>query len=184
MEMPIVTESINWVSNLTSKKLDAQKAQPALCFLLFWGMLEHECVTGKDSLGIKRLFKLANDIVNVLDTESVNASFLFFKKRYLEDPKKPKRFENLRLAESCQSFLGGYSDKNFVDAILNQQDPTNEHKLACLLFIIHRFRNNLFHGNKNATVFHEFFNEFTEINSLLKLIIEKLFNKEGMLVTN
>lgn len=176
MEMPIITKSIDWVASVTSKTLDAQKAQPALCFLLFWGMLEHECVTGKDSLGVKRLFKLANDNVAGLSAETINTLFLFFKKRYLTDPHKPKRFGNLRLAESCQDFLGGYSDKGFVDAVLKREDPTAEHKLACLLFITHRFRNNLFHGNKSATVFHEFFNEFTEINSLLKLILEKLFN--------
>lgn len=66
----------------------------------------------------------------------------YFKNRYVEGEQMNERFGHLR--------IGNNKYIQLVSNILLEQDDSVTNSIMALLTIVYRYRNNLFHGNKNV----------------------------------
>lgn len=72
------------------------------------------------------------------------------------------------------NFRAGATDqaaKAKVEAVLNRQETTPKEILKALLFILYRFRNNLFHGNKQVVTLDGQITNFIAANGILKDVL-------------
>jgi len=130
----------NWLAGLLGQDVADVRAlttnRTALQFLLAWTLFESKCFAGflkKNMIG-HFASRLAN--VEAFDTNSVREAIAHFHERYQD----PDRYRNL-MHQQRSPKLEGIFRKSLGDL-------TEADKLFLLLFVIYRFRNNMFHGNK------------------------------------
>lgn len=128
-------------------------------FLILWNLFEKEfCDTNADKPKLKNI---ANEYYTHFDTNILHEVFEGIKKRYQDENK----FENLR-----------FRNENIKNEVRNTLDKSNnatdEEKLRAILYIIYRYRNNLFHGNKKLQLCEQkenFERSYKVLIELLKL---------------
>jgi hypothetical protein len=92
----------------------------------------------------------------------------YFKERYFKDDGTPKEiFEGLkfRIGQSDQA-----AKQKVTETLTDKIDDPAEN-LKSLLFILYRFRNNLFHGEKEVIRLNGQINNFTVANDLLAKVL-------------
>jgi hypothetical protein len=70
-----------------------------------------------------------------------NEHITYFKDRYIDENRTNERFNHLRINNQQYS--------NLVTNVLLEQDTRESSIIMALFVIVYRYRNNLFHGNKN-----------------------------------
>lgn len=116
-------------------------------FLLVWSLYENKCFGFE--LTPNKFDHFSNKNQNIAG--NLEAEILHFYNRYKN---KGDKFKNLNLAASHK--------KKIIQIIDNFDNETPANKVAFLIYIIHRFRNNMFHGTK---LINTWFSEYkTEIN--------------------
>lgn len=83
----------------------------------------------------------------------------YFKHRYMENNISNDKFIFLRFNRSDR--------EDFVRAILLDEITNTKSIILGMIIIVYRFRNNLFHGNKDIRAINEQQENFTNANSLL-----------------
>ena len=100
-----------------------------------------------------------------------------------------KRIQILKINTLQKMKKNVQNNYEFCKNIIEMEYPIKIEKIRCLFLIIHRFINNLFHGNKKPHTLNLFKNEFQCINKFLIYFIEKTshedsINKKRFISTN
>lgn len=162
---------IDWLKHYFNKPhMDEKSLRPVLHFSLLWNLFEHTYFTDDRHLNPKRLINLSSTSFNFLRDENLDTIFNFFKNRYFPNNQINNRFTTLQLDRRV--FNGQPSNYDFCQNILTVITPSKEAKTKCIFLIIHRFRNNLFHGRKNPKTLNIYEQPFKEINKFLVNFIE------------
>lgn len=155
---------INWL-NLYFKgnTIDENQLKPILHFSLLWNLFENTYFTDEIHLNPLRLISLSEISFEELDDVIIDSLFDFFKSRYLDNNQTNNKFNLLQIHQSTIQFC---SD------ILHASNPTKQEKVKFLFVVIHRFRNNLFHGRKHPKTLNIYKDVFYKINKFLMHFIE------------
>lgn len=163
---------IDWLKSYFDKPLlDEKTLKPVLHFSLLWNLFEHTYFTDDSHLTPRRLLDISEVSYNKLSEEEVNSIYNFFKARYFSGNHLDTRFNHLVLDRIIRN--GQPSNYDFCQSILTTDNPTNSDKTKAIFLIIHRFRNNLFHGRKNPETLNVYEQPFREINKFLVHFIEE-----------
>jgi hypothetical protein len=151
---------INWINQRFGIHLDANDLESIKDFALIWNIFERfvcnnnfTIATVEQSISQKKL-QIAN----------FQEKFDYFKERYTENGQTNNRFNNLHFR--------GNDRENFVRQVLLANNNTVQDMVLTLSIIVHRFRNNLFHGIKDIQVIHEQRTNFEQANSFLKTLLD------------
>jgi|SRR3990167_508533 len=109
----------------------------ALHFLLAWSLFESKCFAGyiqKNKIQKFAIRVAADSALNIIEIKNIAS---YFHGRYQNN----KLFMNLIHGNKCQK-LQGLIERPF--AFLNNADV-----VFLVVFVVFRFRNNIFHGNKD-----------------------------------
>ena len=94
------------------------------------------------------VFLNGNNISNA--SPIINKAFMFFKNRYITYGKINKQFDDLFKNKDSDD------EKSLKTILLNSYKCNITEKLKANLIIAYRFRNNIFHGNKNICELNKF----------------------------
>lgn len=176
---------LKWINNYfdNPKQLKEQDLEPILYFSLLWNFFEHNYFTKNNRLKHELLYELSKISIDYINEEDIDMIFDHFQNRYLKDNNVNSKFYKLQLYKSKQQYLSAKSVKKFCEDVIICKNPIIQDKLIVTFFIIHRFRNNLFHGNKNTATLNVYSNEFKVINKFLMTYFDqtskiKSINKE------
>jgi hypothetical protein len=162
---------IEWLKTyFNNPQLEEGFLEPVLHFSLIWNLFEHSYFEDDARLTPPRLLGLCDNLHIALVDQNLDRTFLFFKNRYFLNQVLDARFITLGLDTNLINEQPSYFD--FCQATLTGQNPTKLDKTKCLFLIIHRFRNNLFHGRKNPRTLNIYEEAFEEINRFLTHFIE------------
>lgn len=169
---------ISWLNTyLVNKKINAKSVEHVMYFSLLWNLFEHTYYTKTNKLDPNALIDLAEVSINNLDSDEVEKYYNHFKKRYIgADSLSNSKFNKLLLCKTSKS--NTLSNYEFCKSIIENEFAEKEDKLKCLFLIIHRFRNNLFHGNKETLRLNLYEREFKVINKFLMHFIEQTGKNE------
>lgn len=164
-------------------------------FTLIWNLFEKYCF--KNCLSINKIQNFSKK-KELLDLD-IGTIFEFFKKAYNLDCREGYKDDEFSFNNSKYSFrfiaIKGYPDPNnkeikyfnedhyyklqIVKKALttNNQDQTT--KIECLLYLMYRIRNNLFHGKKDPRYIEEQEELFALSNSFLLDVITKIQPKNN-----
>lgn len=162
---------IDWLKVYFDKPhIDEQELKPVLHFSLLWNLFEHTYFTDSRHLSPKRLLDLSDLSYNNISDDYLNTTFNFFKDRYFPNSQLDNRFTTLRLDTIQRNEQP--SNYVFCQSIFTEENPTKVNKTKSVFLVIHRFRNNLFHGRKNPETLNIYEQPFKEINKFLIHFIE------------
>ena len=164
---------IEWLQLYLKKpKIHEKSLKPVMHFSLLWNLFEYTYFTKDKRLTPDALFDLSDISFKFLEEVVINKCFNHFEQRYLnENGKTNEMFEKLRLCKKSKN--DKESDYQICKKIIENKSLDRIEKIKCLFLIIHRFRNNLFHGNKKPLTLNLFENEFNHINEFLMYFIGK-----------
>ena len=162
---------IEWFKIYFDKpNLKEEQLNPIAHFSLLWNLFEHTYFTDKHRLNSEELPNLAEVSCNSLSDEELNSIFNQFKKRYIKESLVNRNFNSLGLCKKLHGEL--LSNFDFCKEILISNNPTKSDMTKVVLLIIHRFRNNLFHGRKDPIKLNTYEKQFKWINNFLMHFIE------------
>lgn len=103
--------------------------------------------------------------LNEIEFQPVNFenSLAYLKERYVTDDNTNERFEHLRITP--------VERKEFVKRVLLEKDENTSNIILALAIIVYRYRNNLFHGEKDFMLLNEQEQNFSVANQILMSIL-------------
>ena len=133
----------------------------ATSFLLIWPIFEQTLFDGFCTKG-----DLTKISTKSTFSKSYNEIFSYFHQRY----KDKQKYHNLRHNDTYE----------FADSILNKEIDviTDKEKMQFITYVVYRYRNNIFHGNKGL---NSWLNYNKEIEYCILFMIESLNNKKNKL---
>ncbi len=142
------------LKNKTDVKLS--KLTEVRNFLFYWNMFENKkCAKNCNWKALEKFSKGRSNIDNTFFKEVWD----FMKNRYLQNSKVNGNFRKLRITDINKS--------NRMTQIIESASPSDEDKLLFCLYVIYRYRCNLFHGEKEPTVIWQQNDIFYYANMLL-----------------
>ncbi|MBL0085195.1 MAG: hypothetical protein IPP44_00535 [Ideonella sp.] len=144
--------------------IPAVETKAMMEFSLLWAYFEARLLRSEASgRSIVRLAEhLAAD--STTNLEKLNEPLAYWRARYFHQGDFTHNFDALLLRRADNVAV--------VQAVLNGQDNTPKSVLVCLLTIIYRFRNNLFHGMKWAYGLRGQAGNFERANNVLIAVSE------------
>ena len=140
----IQTVVFDWISEQDSviNKLSPEEQQVVSGFSILWSYFEAR-VCGTDA-NIAKLRKIARDISadKTFDPTILHAAMDYFRRRFVDNGQPTEHFVYLEIQKE--------RDEKELLEILYSDNTDVAKELEAALFIIYRFRNNLFHGMKWA----------------------------------
>ncbi|NCB58321.1 MAG: hypothetical protein EOM46_12650 [Gammaproteobacteria bacterium] len=124
-----------------SDKLNKNILNSISDFVLMWAIFEAS--EGADSGILERIPQLARDISQRAPDNLIDEHLLYWSDRYITNGKPNQQFSRLKFRDIEQSKL--------VFNVLSNCEESSINKISAALFIIYRYRNNLFHGLKDIT---------------------------------
>lgn len=150
---------IEWINNRFQTDFTENDLKNIKDFSLLWNIFEN--LVCNRNCSIKKMEECLNQIDFLLaDFED---PLLYLKERYTVNNKTNERFEQLRITPSAT--------KEFVRQVLLENDNNPSNIILALAIIVYRYRNNLFHGEKNFRLLNEQEENFSIANQILKLIL-------------
>lgn len=152
-----------YFSNYTEQEINSVKN-----FALFWNIFESSmCNKEAGVLSIeKAVIKLFKR--DLLRLEDFNEYLCYFQDRYIEKDEPNENFIGLNFKSRGNEVHA----KIIVTKVLKGELQDNNNIVQALLFIIYRFRNNLFHGEKDIRNLKLQEENFKIANRLLAKIID------------
>ncbi|MDO7886732.1 hypothetical protein [Hymenobacter cheonanensis] len=157
----MIANTKNWLAayyKISEEKIESYfKDEDVPGFLIIWTIFEQKLFGGFVKVGnIKNhSVKELDKILFALETE-----FIFFFEAYQDKA----RFKNLRHDQKAEEISLLLSvDKNKLSA---------ENKLYILLFVVYRYRNNIFHGNKPVPSWSRYRKEIGYCVNIMKCLLE------------
>lgn len=133
-------------------------------FSLLWSLFEGEVLNAAANVNMIEQTVCRWSQAGVLTTQTFAAAAAYFKERYYADGAFTYRFDRLYLERS--------GNPQVVRNVLSGQDAALESTVSALLFIVFRYRNNLFHGEKWEYQLQEQEQNFSNANEVLVRAIE------------
>lgn len=175
--MMYLQKTLDWINaNTNSKELLMHDVELISSFLLLWGLFEGKHFRNENLTPVT-LTKLGRNVSDKVPEEIIESAFGHFYKRYRIGSKAPERFRRLKLATSAKKHASLVEEKtqfDFVDSILSSPDATISDKIVCLLNIVLRYRNNIFHGVKEVYRVNVYREEIDVINVFMGKLIPNL----------
>ena len=170
---------IDWLKSYFDKpSLTEKKLKPILHFSLLWNLFEFTYFSDSKRLNTNRLIDLSEISCPHLSEDKLNSIFNYFKYRYLSNKQLNNNFDSLQLDKNSRD--GIPSNYNFCQTILLSINPTKLDMTKASFLIIHRFRNNLFHGRKNPRSLNIYEQPFKKINIFLLHFIESTARNDAI----
>ena len=166
-----LNDTTAWLREVLGESAVSEETlQPVLGFLLLWGIFESGNFDpeAKKPSFIEKLIKSIKGNPLGANNELIDPLFDYFHQRYTINAKGKEKLAQLILGDTPQKLLAGQSINNFVTITVNNNNSSLEQKLICLFMIIYRFRNNLFHGRKQAITLNLYAMPFTKINEFMR----------------
>lgn len=162
---------VSWLEIYFDKKvLEEKRIEPIMHFSLLWNLFEHEFSKYPNQITPRSLIELAVKSCRDIPEGILNETYDYFFRRYTNKGEVKSLFNKL--------LLGNYS--GLCKNILLSNNPSKKNKAECVLLIMYRFRNNLFHGNKTPSNLNLYENQFKVINKFLMNFIEATAEKYGV----
>jgi hypothetical protein len=119
-------------------------------FSILWPLCEERCFQTRANP--KKIYEFSHSSSEV--GPEVQACYDYFRIRYTQGPKAIERLEALCPGGGGCIKVEGRPALTVKDALQNffASDPTDVEKLRCVLLVVYRLRNNLYHGTKLATL--------------------------------
>lgn len=158
--MPATTPILNWINQtirVNKSPLKETEIENIKNFALLWNLFEAKCCRKNANPGSINAF--IDRKIETIDFEKLSVAFAYFKDRY----QNSGRFNALNLSGENKSIA-----QKVVDSIYT--DKNNHVKF--IMAVIHRYRNNLFHGEKSLLVIEEQEYNFKIANEVLQYMIE------------
>jgi len=159
--MPNTT--LDWINERFHSSLTEENLNSVNDFLLLWSLFEKQICNNDANNNC--LLRFAERDIDLFDIVVINRVYDYLRNRYIQNGHSTNRFQYLRLP-----------NQRYIDYILEtflNPESTQTDKLKVSLLIIYRFRNNLFHGEKNILTIDSQTENFRHSNELLKNIIER-----------
>lgn len=128
-------------------------------FLILWSLFESKCCKGNANKA--SIENVIDKVEKSFDDNILNEVFDYMKERYAV----AENFKNL-------NFRTGGGDekmKTHCEEVFSDEKSIKEDKLKAVLYVIYRYRNNLFHGIKQIPSLHKQKDNF---NASYKVLIE------------
>lgn len=153
---------VKWINekiiNDGTSKIDTNDIDEIRDFALLWNLFEDLlCSNNANMSKIDTLIDSKIDKFNELEYQD---TFQYFYNRYKSNDEK---FNALRLRDP---------QKNLVKKVLNDEFTDKNNKLKFIMAVIYRFRNNLFHGEKNMRYISLQKENFEKANIFLMYFID------------
>lgn len=162
----------NWLAqyyDVTKETIgDVLKDEKATSYLLVWGIFEQIIFNGYMRINEIQTVsgKFENYYVN-LDVDDIAQKF---HSRYQDN-------------NNYRHLVHGQDNANFRSIIGKQfEDVTEKEKLAMLFYIVYRYRNNIFHGNKNVKAWTRYTEQIQDCITFITAIID--LNKKEQVITS
>lgn len=130
---------IQWINekiiNDGTSEIDANDIDEIRDFALLWNLFED--LLCENNANMCKIDNLIDRHIGKFNASGYQETFEYFYERYKSSDEK---FNALRLREP---------QKNLVKKVLNDDFIDKNNKLKFIMAVIYRFRNNLFHGEKN-----------------------------------
>jgi len=153
---------LNWINEkiITDKenKLTPEDVENIRDFSLLWNLFESLCCNKKAY--ISEINKVIDKKIDLFNENDYIDIFNYFMERYQNNA----TFEKLNLSNGS---------KKLVQKVLKREYTDKNNKLKFIMYIIHRYRNNLFHGEKDMRYIKFQKENFEITNKFLMCFIEK-----------
>ncbi len=169
-------EVIQWLNDYfdNTTNFSREEINVVTDFSLLWNLFESKLAERANngerlSVNYIRLSAIATQVSNEsnhLRQQNFYESFLhYFRERYVAANNTTNDlFEGLRIRQP--------DIKNKVRKVLIAEEQAHEKVIESILIIIYRFRNNLFHGEKDLHNIHSQYENFKIANAFLMKVIE------------
>ncbi len=155
---------MNWLNELDPDfpNLIDDEAQVFAEFLFLWSLFEAKALKNNKETILESSVRWADHCR--LTAQTFGTELTYFRDRYVSDGELNDRFGYLNFSNRDK--------KELVREVLigNSKEPSN--CAAAVLFIVYRYRNNLFHGLKSPYDYRGQLVNFKHANSALKQAIE------------
>ncbi len=161
-------------AQLKNSSLSSDEQHQLVVFLLIFNVFEARLF--KDGRGVSTLLrKICSDLSNEkwLNMVDFQDYANFFKKRYVANGNMTGDFTRLRLTGSVSDVS---TDRGNAKAVLLGRETSPEKVLLCYFGIAYRFRNNLFHGNKNVLGLNTYYDCFSKIVTFMVSVMDKMID--------
>lgn len=150
---------IEWVNNRFGTDFTENDLKNIKDFSLLWNIFEN--LVCDRNCSINRM----EENLNLIEFQIIDFDvyLTYFKERYIASNNTNERFEYLRIFPNTR--------KEFVKRVLLGNDNNTSNIILALAIIVYRYRNNLFHGEKNIMSLNEQEENFSIANQFLKSIL-------------
>lgn len=155
-----------WISNFISVELDNEIKERVKHFAILWNLFE--TFTCNKNADIPKIIA-AVDGFHAMEpiTNAFTDSYLtYFEARYIANGQPTNHYQYLNITNANYSTM--------VERVLRKQEVNPQEILKALLIIVYRYRNNLFHGEKNVAKLNGQIENFTYANNLLIDVLDFL----------
>ena len=151
---------INWINYKYGTNLTEEDLSEIRNFTLLWNIFDNTIF--KNSFSIERLEQtIINRNLQLAPFQDV---LVYFKDRYVIDGATNDRFDHLNFRRSDREDL--------VRNVLTGVNNVDHEKILALGIIVYRFRNNLFHGNKNFMEIEQQTDNFRNANMFIRMFLD------------
>ena len=160
-----------WISENMGESIKIEQGQldAVSDFTLMWALFEAS-ESEEESNMFSKIKGVSEKVVKKLKHSCSLDDFLYFldkplnywSKRYIRDDEHSDRYEHLGLNDEAI---------RVVLPVLKGKDDNPAHKICACLYIVYRYRNNLFHGNKDITLLEDQTENLNNASELLQEIM-------------
>lgn len=155
--------AISWITeNLNQNEISSETLQSVGDFTLMWAIFEASEGEERNNMPVQ-INRFANRIYSQVPVEIIDAEFLYWKDRYFCNNRETEHLNNLRFSD--------HEQKELALATFKSLNPSLKDKLKTCLFIVYRYRNNLFHGMKDIRLLNGQQENFSNATSFLQKVL-------------
>lgn len=182
---PYLTLKLNVMKDV--KKLNSELKDVILKFLFTFNIFESEFFEEPKSddsesnkkSEYKRVSQRENEIQNICNENNYPVSILekfqsHFCEVYLDNNEWSDRFRSLKYSNHNKNGFNENDMEHIYDFLNCSLENNKRFAIKNALMISYKFRNNLFHGNKEIQDLKDFKDDFIEITNFLILLMEYL----------
>ena len=172
-----MSQVIDWINdtiiNEREHRIDSSDIDDIRDFSLLWNLFEDICWNqnneNSNAFPLREILKIVSSKYQSLrsNQSDIDEIYNYFIDRYQDNNK----FDNLKFRDNETENIA----KTLLEKAINDSSSsiTFEEKIKIILSIIHRYRNNLFHGEKDMQYIRLQKGNFEKSNKFLMLFIEK-----------
>ena len=140
-------------------------------FVFLWNIFEDIAMGKKAEIGRLSAFAEQINVHIPFDIADFTDYINYFSNRYFNaNGDKTYSIEGLKFRDNAND----QTAKSLVEAVLSHQQQNPVEIMKAMLFIVYRFRNNLFHGEKQLVNIEGQVDNFIVANNLLKMVLKKM----------